>query len=365
MPDLLKTVEIALGERAYPIHVGKDLAAVSGVLKERIRTPRVVVVTDETVAPLYLQAVYAALPRKPVMDVVLPAGEEHKTLATFELICTRLLEAGAGRNTTLVALGGGVVGDLTGFAAACYQRGVDFVQIPTTLLAQVDSSVGGKTGVNHALGKNMIGAFYQPRAVAIALDVLDTLPPRHFSAGVAEIIKYGMIFDVDFFGWLEDNVDSLMALDADALTHAISRSCEIKAQVVAKDERESSGYRMLLNLGHTFGHAIETAAGYGRWLHGEAVGCGLLLAAALSRDLGYVGNEEVGRVTSLLERAKLPGKMPPEIEVNDLLNLMARDKKNLDGEYRLVLLKGIGDAFVSGDVSREQVSKFLNAFHRS
>ena len=365
MPELLKTLEIALGERAYPIHVGSDLAAVSDVLKRRIRSPRIVVVTDETVAPLYLQAVHAALPRAPSLDVVLPAGEEHKTLATFELICTRLLEAGAGRNTTLVALGGGVVGDVTGFAAACYQRGVDFVQIPTTLLAQVDSSVGGKTGVNHALGKNMIGAFYQPRAVAIALDVLETLPPRHFSAGVAEIIKYGMIFDADFFGWLEDNVDSLMARDADALTLAISRSCEIKARVVAKDERESSGYRMLLNLGHTFGHAIETAAGYGRWLHGEAVGCGLLLAVALSRKLGYVGNAEVDKVSYLLERANLPRQIPPEIEVDDLLDLMARDKKNLDGEYRLVLLKRIGEAFVSSDVSREQISGFLKNLHRS
>ncbi len=364
MPDTPKTLRIDLGDRTYPVYIGKGLLDSAPVFKQHIRTSRIVIVSDETVAPLYLARAHAALSGAAVSDIVLPAGEEHKTLAAFENICTQLLENGAGRDTTLATLGGGVVGDVAGFAAACYQRGIDFIQIPTTLLAQVDSSVGGKTGVNHALGKNMIGAFYQPRAVVIDLDVLETLPARQFSAGVAEIIKYGMILDAEFFSWIEQNSDSLMAHDDDALTHAIFRSCEIKAQVVAKDECESGGHRMLLNLGHTFGHAIETAMGYGRWLHGEAVGCGLLLATVLSRDLGYVGAEEVNRVAAILERAALPREIPPELDAGDILNLMSRDKKNRDGKYRLVLLKAIGDAFISDDVSQNKVAEFLTAIHR-
>ncbi len=363
MADTLKTLSIDLGERAYPIHIGKGLLDTAHIFAPHVRTGRTVIVTDETVAPLYLERVRAVLPG--ATDIVLPVGEEHKTLATFADICTRLLEAGAGRDTTLAALGGGVVGDITGFAAACYQRGIAFIQIPTTLLAQVDSSVGGKTGVNHALGKNMIGAFYQPRAVIIDLDVLTTLPARHFSAGIAEIIKYGMILDAEFFDWIEQNISPLMARDDDALVYAISRSCEIKAQVVAKDERESSGHRMLLNLGHTFGHAIETAMGYGRWLHGEAVGCGLLLAAALSRDLGHIEDAEVGRVAALLERANLPREIPHELDTGELLDLIARDKKNADGKYRLVLLKKIGHAFVSDAMTRQKIAGFIGTVRSS
>lgn len=351
-----QTLNIDLGERSYPIYVGRGLLD-GNVVAERIRTKRVAIVSDETVAPLYLDKVRAALPG--ASDIVLPQGERHKTLAVFEHVCTRLLEAGAGRDTTLAALGGGIVGDITGFAAACYQRGIDFIQLPTTLLAQVDSSVGGKTGVNHALGKNMIGAFHQPRAVVIDLEVLDTLPPRHFSAGVAEIIKYGLILDAKFFAWLKDNIDALMARDADTLTHAIIRSCEIKARVVERDERESGGHRMLLNLGHTFGHAIETAAGYGRWLHGEAVGCGLLLAAAYSCELGCLENGEVETIRSLLESAGLPRALPLDLNVETLLDNIARDKKNLDGQYRLVLLKKIGEAYVEDGVTREQIARFL------
>ncbi len=359
MPETPTTLTVALGERAYPIHVGANLLDAADLLSERLRGDRVVIVTDETVAPLYLERVRAALAAVAVADVVLPAGEEHKTLASFEHICTRLLEIGAGRNTTLAALGGGVVGDVAGFAAACYQRGIDLIQIPTTLLAQVDSSVGGKTGVNHALGKNMIGAFYQPRAVVIDLDVLATLPARHFSAGVAEIIKYGMILDAEFFEWLEQNMTALMAREREVLTCAILRACEIKAEVVAKDERERGGHRMLLNLGHTFGHAIETATAYKHWLHGEAVGCGLLLAAAASRDLGYLENAQVGRVAALLERAALPRTIPPAITPEQMLELMARDKKNLGAECRLVLLKKIGDAFVSDGVGRRELRQVL------
>ena len=290
-----KTLRMDLGIRTYPIHIGKELLARSEVFRDCIGDNRICVITDEMVAPLYLERLCDTLDQGDRVRIVLPAGERQKTLATFEDVCSRLLQAGAGRDTTLVALGGGVIGDITGFVAACYQRGVDFIQVPTTLLAQVDSSVGGKTGVNHALGKNMIGAFYQPRAVVIDLGVLSTLPARYFSAGLAEIIKYGMILDADFFNWIEANMDRLMSRDDDALTHAIFRSCQIKAQIVARDERESTGHRMLLNLGHTFGHAIESVMGYGEWLHGEAVACGLLLAAALSRTRGYLDEDDVLR----------------------------------------------------------------------
>ena len=355
--DAPATLKVATGERGYLIHVGAGLLDAAELFGKYVRGGRIVIVTDETVAPLYLERARAALPG--AESIVLPAGERHKTLATFETICTRLLETGAGRDTTLAALGGGVIGDLTGFAAACYQRGVDLVQIPTTLLAQVDSSVGGKTAVNHALGKNMIGAFYQPRVVVIDTDVLTTLPDRQLSAGIAEIIKYGLILDADFFEWIEENADALMARDRDALTHAICRSCEIKARVVSKDERESSGYRTLLNLGHTFGHAIETAAGYGHWLHGEAVGCGLLLAAAASREFGHLEDRTVERVAALLERVALPREVPSEIKPGRMLDLMARDKKNIGGEYRLVLLEKTGSAFVSDGVDRGALAKFL------
>ena len=358
---VINTLSIDLGVRTYPVHIGKELLTRVDVLRDCVGDHRVCVVTDEMVAPLYLERVCDTLGQKDPVRIVLPAGERHKTLATFEDVCSRLLQARVGRDTTLVALGGGVIGDITGFVAACYQRGVDFIQVPTTLLAQVDSSVGGKTGVNHALGKNMIGAFYQPRAVVIDLGTLSTLPPRHFSAGLAEIIKYGMILDADFFGWLEANVDRLMARDVDALTHAIFRSCQIKAQVVARDERESTGYRMLLNLGHTFGHAIESVMGYGEWLHGEAVACGLLLAATLSRARGHLDDGDVSRVATLLDRARLPRKLPADARVDGLLAGMARDKKHTQGKYRLVLLEKIGKAFIDDSVTESGIADFLMA----
>ena len=365
MPDPLHTIEIDLGTRAYPINIGRGLLEDADYFNQPLRGGRIAIVTDETVAPLYLNRLRTTLARTNITEIVLPTGEEHKTLATFERICTQLLEANMNRNAILIALGGGVVGDITGFVAASYQRGIDFIQVPTTLLAQVDSSVGGKTGINHVLGKNMIGAFYQPRAVISDLNVLDSLPARHFSAGIAEIIKYGLILDQEFFAWLEHNMEALMAHDDAALTHAIVRSCEIKAQVVAQDELESSGHRMLLNLGHTFGHAIETAMGYGHWLHGEAVGCGMLLAATLSRDLGHLEDDEVQRIAALLERAALPREIPPELKADEMLDLIARDKKNINGKCRLVLLKKIGNAFVESAVTPQQLSEFLKITHHS
>ena len=363
MRNKIRTLTINLEERSYPIHIGKDLLDCTSVFNECIGKNRTAIVTDETVAPLYLEQLKATLMNATVTEIVLPAGEEQKTLLTFERICTQLLQNRVGRDTTLVALGGGVIGDITGFVAACYQRGIDFIQVPTTLLAQVDSSVGGKTGVNHPLGKNMIGAFYQPRAVVIDLETLKTLPSRHFSAGIAEIIKYGMILDTRFFDWIQSNMNSLMERNEDIVAQAILNSCQIKARVVARDERESSGHRMLLNLGHSFGHAIEATAGYGKWLHGEAVGCGLLLAATLSHDLGYIKHEEVTKVTSLLKQAQLPYNLPANFNIDDLLNHMARDKKNVDGKYRLVLLKKIGEAFVTDKVTRPVIAEFLKTFN--
>ena len=367
MTAVLTTLNLDLsnpqGDRSYPIYIGTGLLGVADIFSNHTRGGSVVIVTDETVAPLYLDQAGVGLPG--ARSIVLATGESHKTLSTFEHICTRLLEISAGRGTTIVALGGGVVGDVAGFAASCYQRGIGLLQIPTTLLAQVDSSVGGKTGVNHALGKNMIGTFYQPRAVVVDLNVLKTLPDRHFFAGVAEIIKYGLILDLGFFEWVERNADALMARDHSALTHAISRSCEIKAEVVARDERESSGHRMLLNLGHTFGHAIETATGYTRWLHGEAVGCGLLLAASVSRELGHLEDAAVERIASLLKRIGLPRETPPEITPRQMLDLMMRDKKNIGHSYRLVLLRKIGGAFVSENLERQELHELLKKVIRS
>ena len=359
-----QTIWIDLGQRTYPIHVGAGLLETDRYFGDLLHHRRAAIVTDDTVAPLYLEHLRRALSDPAPIDIVLPTGEQHKTLSCFETVCTKLLQAGIGRNAVLIALGGGVVGDVTGFVAACYQRGIDFIQVPTTLLAQVDSSVGGKTGVNHALGKNMIGAFHQPCAVISDLKMLDSLPQRHVSAGLAEIIKYGLITDADLFVWLERNMQALMQRNGDALSHAIVRSCEIKAQLVAQDERESGGHRILLNLGHTFAHAIETALGYGRWLHGEAVGCGMLLAATLSHQLELVDGDTVARIRALLEQAGLPVKMPAALHPDELLNLITRDKKNLDGNYRLILLKRIGDAFVNAELTRREISNFLNGIQR-
>ncbi len=355
----MRTLNVDLGDRAYPIHIGGGLLQ-QELLRPCIRGRQVCIVTNETVAPLYLDALESSLKGLEVERVVLPDGEQFKTLETVNRIFDRLLEARQNRTTTLIALGGGVIGDMTGFAAACYQRGVDFIQVPTTLLSQVDSSVGGKTGVNHPLGKNMIGAFYQPRCVLADTDVLKTLPQRELSAGIAEVIKYGLIYDGDFFDWLETHIDRLVAGDDEVLTRAIYRSCEIKAEVVAQDEKES-GIRALLNLGHTFGHAIEAHQGYGRWLHGEAVAAGTLLAADLSCRLGWLSDEQLARIEAIHRAAKLPVLPPPEMSVVDFRSLMAVDKKVLDGRIRLVLLQGIGSALVTSDFPAQRLDETLEA----
>jgi 3-dehydroquinate synthase len=345
----MQTLTVDLGERSYPIHIGPGLIDRGDLLLPHLKQKRAVIVTNTTVGPLYLERLANALREVGVgvESVVLPDGEAYKNWQTLNLIFDALLSQRAERKTTLIALGGGVIGDLTGFAAACYQRGMPFIQVPTTLLAQVDSSVGGKTGINHPLGKNMIGAFYQPQLVLADTDTLNTLPDRELSAGMAEVIKYGLIVDAPFFAWLEQNVQRLMARETEALTYAIRRSCEVKAQVVAADEREA-GLRALLNLGHTFGHAIEAGMGYGVWLHGEAVAAGTLLAAEMSRRLGLFSAEEVARSTALFQRAGLP-VVAPNLGVDEYMRHMGVDKKVEGGRIRFVLLKRIGEAFVSGD----------------
>lgn len=342
-------LNVDLGDRSYPIYIGEKLFADSQYLIPHIRGRQVYIVTNETVAPLYLAALEKVLASYHVDSVVLPDGEAHKNLETLNIIFDGLLRARHNRTTTLIALGGGVVGDMTGFAAACYQRGVDFIQVPTTLLSMVDSSVGGKTGVNHPLGKNMIGAFYQPRCVLVDTSVLDTLPARELSAGIAEVVKYGLIADYDFFVWLETNMDLLMARDKSALAYAVERSCQIKAEVVSLDEREG-GLRAILNLGHTFGHAIETAQGYGNWLHGEAVAAGMVMAADLSWRRGAISEMDLERTKKLLERANLPVKAPSDMESETFLQLMGVDKKVLDGRLRLVLLERMGKALITSDI---------------
>ena len=356
----MKTLTVDLGDRSYPIHIGQQLLDNSDLLTRHIRSKQVMVVSNDTVAPLYLDKVMQGLSGFDAASVILPDGEQYKTLDTLNSIFTALLEARYNRDCTLVALGGGVVGDITGYAAASYQRGVAFLQVPTTLLAQVDSSVGGKTGVNHALGKNMIGAFHQPGCVVIDTDTLDTLDDRQLSAGLAEVIKYGLIRDAGFFDWLEANMAALMARDKQALAYAIERSCAIKAEIVAADERES-GQRALLNLGHTFGHAIETGTGYGNWLHGEAVATGMLMAADLSARHGWVDSDTVQRTEQLLLQAKLPITAPGEMDESRFMELMAIDKKVIDGSLRLVLLKAIGDATVTGDFKAELLGETLRS----
>ncbi len=350
-----RTITVELGERSYPIIIGNALLGGGFDLSPHVNGPDCLVVTNETVEPLYLEALLADLPGKQVRAVSLPDGEAYKTLETVEDILDTLVESGANRDTTLVALGGGVVGDITGFAAACYMRGVGFIQVPTTLLAQVDSSVGGKTGVNHASGKNLIGAFHQPRAVLIDTGTLETLPDRELRAGLAEVIKYGAIVDAEFFAWLEDNIGSLLARDAEALAVAIQRSCELKAAIVAEDERES-GRRAILNFGHTFGHAIERCQGYGDWLHGEAVAAGMVMAAELS------GGEEIGaeRLQRLLDHAGLPTR-PPAIAASDLLAAMGMDKKVKQKQLHFVLLRTLGDAFVTGEYDAARLDAVLEA----
>lgn len=357
----MRILSVDLGDRSYPIYIGQNLLAQPELIRPAIRGRQVCIVTNETVAPLYLAALMAGLDGYQVSTVVLPDGEQFKTLDVLSRIYDGLLADRHNRTTTLIALGGGVVGDMTGFAAACYQRGVDFIQIPTTLLSQVDSSVGGKTGVNHPLGKNMIGAFHQPKCVLADTSVLKTLPTRELSAGIAEIIKYGLIADAPFYAWLQDNVEALLGCDADALAYAIERSCQNKASVVAQDEREG-GVRALLNFGHTFGHAIETAMGYGIWLHGEAVATGMLMAADLSWRLGWLPEADVSALRDLLLRAGLPVLAPADLGVDEFLSLMAVDKKVMDGQLRLVLLKSVGEAVVTAEFDLNLLRDTIRSF---
>ncbi|CAK0742074.1 3-dehydroquinate synthase [Gammaproteobacteria bacterium] len=358
----MNKLHIELGNRSYPIYIGGDLLGCTELYTPYLRGQQVMIVTNEIVAPLYLDRVRNALAAWRCETVVLPDGEEYKTLAVVERILDALLQSRFDRYCTLVALGGGVIGDMVGFAAAIYQRGVNFIQLPTTLLAQVDSSVGGKTGVNHPLGKNMIGAFHQPRLVLADTTTLHTLDDRQLAAGLAEVIKYGIIRDADFYAWLENHLDELLARHPDSLAFAIERSCRNKAEVVIADEFES-GERALLNLGHTFGHAMETGMGYGVWLHGEAVAAGMVMAADLSRRLGWIDQSDVERITALLARAHLPCQAPANLSSERCLDLMAMDKKVSAGRIRLVLLKAIGAAMVSADYPATLLQATLEACH--
>jgi 3-dehydroquinate synthase len=357
----MRTLNVALDERSYPIHIGSGLIADPGLILPYLKTRRVAVVTNDVVGPLYLAPFVAGLKAQGlrVTEIVLPDGEAHKDWATLNLIFDGLLGDRCDRSTTLIALGGGVIGDMTGFAAATYQRGVPFIQVPTTLLSQVDSSVGGKTAINHPLGKNMIGAFYQPKLVLADIGVLNTLPDRELKAGLAEVIKYGLIRDLPFLEWLEANIHRLLARDPEALAEAVERSCRNKAEVVAIDETEQ-GERATLNLGHTFGHAIETGLGYGEWLHGEAVAAGAVMAADLSRRLGWLSDADVSRVRSIHELAGLPVK-GAALGADRYLELMAHDKKVSDGTLRLVLLKQIGQAVISAEATQEQIRASIEA----
>ncbi|HFD86487.1 MAG TPA: 3-dehydroquinate synthase [Gammaproteobacteria bacterium] len=355
----METLHVNLGDRSYPIYIGSGLLQQPELLTGAIRGHSAMLVSNTTVAPLYADQVIPSLQALKTAQVLLPDGEQYKTLEVLKNIFSALLEQHMDRSTTLVALGGGVVGDMTGFAAASYQRGVDFIQIPTTLLAMVDSSVGGKTGVNHPLGKNMIGAFYQPRCVIIDTKTLDTLDDKQLSAGIAEVIKYGIIIDADFFDWLEANMDALLARDKSALAYAIKRSCEIKADVVAADEKEK-GQRALLNLGHTFGHAIETATGYGNWLHGEAVAAGMVMAANMAEQIGWMSKNEVGRIRQLLQHARLPVAPPESMTGEKFLDLMAVDKKVINGQLRLVIPRRIGHAVVTADFPADVLARVVS-----
>lgn len=352
-------LNLDLGARSYPIFIGKELLSNPACFQPYISGKQVMIVSNETVAPLYEAKLRAALTEYDVDSVILPDGEQYKNWETLNLIFDALLQKRHSRRTTIIALGGGVVGDMAGFAAASYQRGVDFIQVPTTLLSQVDSSVGGKTAINHPLGKNMIGAFYQPKAVIIDTDSLTTLPPREVSAGLAEVIKYGLIRDAEFCDWLESNVERLMALEPEALTYAIKTSCLCKARVVEEDELEG-GVRALLNLGHTFGHAIESHSGYGNWLHGEAVGAGMVMAAKLSMLEGDISRSDVERIEKLVSRAGLPVAGPEAMSPDDYMGLMSVDKKVLDGRIRFVLLKSIGDACVTDEYCHENLQAVLS-----
>jgi len=354
-----QTLSVALAERTYPIHIGAGLLDQTALLLAHLKHKRVAIVSNTTVAPLYLERVAQPLREAgvDVVEIILPDGEQYKNSEILNTIYDALIQARCERTTTLIALGGGVIGDLTGYAAATYLRGVPFIQIPTTLLSQVDSSVGGKTGINHPQGKNMIGAFYQPQLVLIDTETLKTLPQRELSAGIAEVIKYGLIRDADFFDWLEINMEKLMALDETTVSGAVYRSCQNKAEVVAADEREA-GERALLNLGHTFGHAIENAMGYGVWLHGEAVAAGTLMAADLSLRMGWLKLEDVQRIKAIFHAAELK-QQPPALGVDQYLDLMGLDKKVQDGKIRLVLQQAIGESVMTSDYNVDALREAL------
>jgi len=354
-----QTLRVDLGDRSYPIHIGAELLQQADLLLPHIKGSRVVIVSNETVAPLYIDQIKKQVAEYNPIEVILPDGEVHKNMEVMQTILTQMLEQRCDRQTTVLALGGGVVGDTTGFASSCYQRGVNFIQIPTTLLSQVDSSVGGKTGVNHPLGKNMIGAFYQPQLVLIDINTLDTLGDRQFSAGMAEVIKYGLMWDVEFLHWLDDNMSALMTRDKTLLTQAIYRSCEIKAEVVAEDEQES-GVRALLNLGHTFGHAIETGMGYGEWLHGEAVAVGMLMSAQLSEKMGWISESDVSYTREILVKANLQVTPPKEMTADLFMEIMAVDKKVINGVLRLVLMKSLGSAVVTSEYDTQAMQALLS-----
>ncbi|CAN0918797.1 3-dehydroquinate synthase, chloroplastic [Linum grandiflorum] len=368
-PNVPTVVDVDLGNRSYPIYIGSGLLNQPELLQRHVHGKRVLVVTNDTVAPLYLDRVIEALtlgnPNVSVESVILPDGEKYKNMDVLMKVFDKAMETRLDRKSTFVALGGGVIGDMCGFAAAAYLRGVNFIQIPTTLMAQVDSSVGGKTGINHPLGKNMIGAFYQPQCVLIDTDTLNTLPERELASGVGEVVKYGLIRDAEFFEWMEKNIELLLSRDPNALAYAIKRSCENKAEIVSLDEKES-GLRATLNLGHTFGHAIETGFGYGQWFHGEAVAAGMVMAADVSYRLGWIDDSLVKRVYNILEQAKLPVSPPEMMTVDMFRSIMAVDKKVADGVLRLILLKGpLGNCVFTADYDRKALEDTLQAFCKS
>lgn len=355
----MATIDLDLGERSYPIYIDNGLLSEKELLSKHIRAKRVCIITNDVVAPLYLSSLVQLLEGDFEIDtVILPDGEAEKSLHNFEVIMSNLLEKTHGRDTTLIALGGGVIGDITGFAAACYQRGVDFIQIPTTLLSQVDSSVGGKTAVNHPLGKNMIGAFYQPKAVLIDINSLSTLPDREFAAGVAEVIKYGILGKGEFFDWLEQNIDAIKAKQSDVLIELIEVCCRCKADIVSADEKEA-GLRALLNLGHTFGHAIEAEQGYGVWLHGEAVAAGMVLAAKLAVQMNLLEVSDLRRIEALISAFDLPTEAPSDMDLASFVKHMSRDKKNIGGKLRFIIPTAIGRSEMRDDVTEYLLQQIL------
>jgi len=354
----MNTLNVDLGDRSYPIFIGAGLLKNPDLIQPYIKGKTTAIVSNTTVAPLYIESIHQFTANYKNTDIVLPDGEEFKTMNTLGQVHTEMLTAHCDRKTTLIALGGGVVGDISGFAAASYQRGINFIQVPTTLLSMVDSSVGGKTGVNHPLGKNMIGAFHQPQCVIIDTETLNTLDDRQLSAGIAEIIKYGYINDLAFIDWLDENMDKLMQRDPEALAYAIKHSCEHKAAIVAADEKET-GQRALLNLGHTFGHAIETGLGYGKWLHGEAVAAGMIMAAKLSKEHGWITDNDIKGMRKLLGKANLPVNPPVEINAERFNELMSIDKKVQDGVLHLILMKSMGESFITNDFDKQALMKVL------